>query len=391
MSAPSTSPSANRLGRLTGALYRQLAGEYRELWQADLCAVDAAGRLVFGHSPYGEQESDECREAMLEAITGTLRWGEATVSFCPGDRLIWAVPLTINEELVGGLVASLPETHAFSPDDAEELPDFREMCESLRLLAEREKLTNASLLELRRLQYAGEQSKAYAIHAFKTNDHNSLRQLYLREEPNLFAAIRAGDRPSAREIINRILVALHHHAGERTDLLKSVFLELVVTMSRTAVEAGGSPEELLGTNFNSMVALSSLNTEGEIGVWLVRTLEHLLDAIERAKTHDPGALVSTAVAHMKQNCAKNIHRDDVAVAAGVSPSHLSFLIRKETGSTFTELLNEMRVSRAADLLRQTDLSLSTVAMKCGFVDQSYFTKVFKRYRKQTPLKYRRQS
>lgn len=382
------SQSASQSG-ITEEKFRRVAGEYGTHWHADLYAVDKDGSVVFGASPCRGCDEAACREARLRAVMATMRWGEVTASFCPGERLIWGVPLTVNECVVGGLIASLPETQAFEGADGEHLPDFRELCQALRLLAERENLTNASHLELRRLQYAGEQHRAYAIHSYKSGDHNSLRRLYLAEEPALFSAIRAGDRSAAREIINRILVALHHHAGSRTNLLKSVFLELVVVMCRTAVEAGGSPEELLGSNFNSMAALSALDTEEEIGCWLVNTLEHLMDAIERARRCDPGVLVSGAVAYIEQNCHHQIQRDDVAAAVGVSPSHFSFLIRRETGVTFTELLNQTRVDRACELLAKPTLSLSTIALKCGFQDQSYFTKVFNRYRGQTPLKYRK--
>jgi transcriptional regulator GlxA family with amidase domain len=50
----------------------------------------------------------------------------------------------------------------------------------------------------------------------------------------------------------------------------------------------------------------------------------------------------------------------------------------------------MRVDRAAELLSRTDKSLSLIALSTGFADQSYFTKVFKRYRRVAPLQYRRQ-
>jgi AraC-like DNA-binding protein len=374
---------------LTAELYAALAEAYQRQWGADLYAVDSRGAIVLGENPCTGCIEEACRCARLSATRGTMRWGEATVSFCPGQRLIWAVPLTVNLEIVGGLVASLPEELAFKSAASDELRDFRQLCQALRVLAEEAKLTNTSHLELRRLQYTGEQCRAYALHAAKMTDHNSLRKLYLREEPALFAAIRSGDRPAAREILNRVLVGLHHHAAGRVDLLKSVFLELVVVMSRTAVEAGGDPEELLGTNFSSMAALAHMSTEEQIGGWLVRTLEHLLDAIERGRAHDPGVLVTAALAYIQQNCACPLHRDDVASAVGVSPSHFSYLIRKETGSTFTELLNEARTDRAADLLRQSDNSLAAISLMCGFGDQSYFTKVFKRHRKQTPLRYRK--
>jgi YesN/AraC family two-component response regulator len=256
-------------------------------------------------------------------------------------------------------------------------------------MTERENLTNASALALRRREYRDEQQRAYAIHSFKSQGHTGIRELYLREEPALFSAIRAGDRGQAREILNRVLVAIHHHAGSRLDLIKSFFLELVVSMCQTAVESGGDPEQLLGANFASMVDLAKSNTEEELSSWLVATLEHLMDTIQATRRRDAGTQLFDAIAYMERHCCERISRDDVARAAGFSPSHFSSLIRRESGSTFTDLLNRMRVDRAAELLSRTDRPLSLIALETGFADQSYFTKVFKRYRKVAPLQYRK--
>ena len=324
------------------------------------------------------------------AIQEALRWGEPTVGFCPGQRLLWAVPLMRNEQVVGGLVANVSEKRVFSPVP----PARRRWTCGVRAWScasslERENLTNASALALRRREYHDEQQRAYAIHSFKSQGHTSIRELYLREEPALFSAIRAGDRGQAREILNRVLVAIHHHAGNRLDLVKSFFLELVVSMCQTAVESGGDPEQLLGTNFASMTDLSRVDSEEELAGWLVATLEHLMDTIQATRRRDAATQLFDAIAYMERHCCERIGRDDVARAAGLSPSHFSYLIRQESGATFTDLLNRMRVDRAAELLSRTDKPLSLIALSTGFADQSYFTKVFKRYRKVAPLQYRK--
>lgn len=370
-------------------LFARLAREYRRRWPVELHAIDAEGRVVFGRRSCPDRDRQACEQARAFAVREALRWGEPTVGFCSRQRLLWAVPLMDNERVTGGIVASVPEKLAFSPGPRGAALDIRRACVDLREMAERENLTNASALALRRREYRDEQQRAYAIHSFKSQGHTGIRELYLREEPALFSAIRAGDRGQAREILNRVLVAIHHHAGSRLDLIKSFFLELVVSMCQTAVESGGDPEQLLGANFASMVDLSKSNTEEELSGWLVATLEHLMDTIQATRRRDAGTQLFDAIAYMERHCCERISRDDVARAAGFAPSHFSSLVRRESGSTFTELLNRMRVDRAAELLSRTDRPLSLIALETGFTDQSYFTKVFKRYRKVAPLQYRK--
>jgi AraC-like DNA-binding protein len=375
---------------ITEAQFTRLARQYRQRWRVSICAASPAGQIVFGKSACPRFDCRQCEQDRAFAIQEALRWGESTVGFCWRQQLLWAVPLMRNEQVLGGLIASVPEKRVFSPATSDAQLDVHKACVELRELTERENLTNASSLAFRRREYHDEQQRAYAIHSFKGQRHTSIRELYLREEPALFSAIRAGDRGQAREILNRVLVAIHHHAGDRLDLIKSFFLELVVSMCQTAVESGGHPEQLLGTNFNSMVELSRVSSEEQLAGWLTATLEHLMDAIHAHRHRDAATQLFDAIAYMERHCCERISRDDVARAARLSPSHFSYLIRRESGVTFTDLLNRMRIDRAAELLSRTDRPLALIALDTGFADQSYFTKVFKRYRRTAPLQYRKQ-
>jgi AraC-like DNA-binding protein len=63
-------------------------------------------------------------------------------------------------------------------------------------------------------------------------------------------------------------------------------------------------------------------------------------------------------------------------------------MRAKTGWSFTELLTRLRVDRACQLLVRTDAPLAQIALECGFGDQSYFTRVFRKRTGQTPGGYR---
>ncbi|MGM0492747.1 MAG: helix-turn-helix transcriptional regulator, partial [Armatimonadota bacterium] len=273
-------------------------------------------------------------------------------------------------------------------DDAPPL-DIPRVCANLRELAEARNITNAAALQLNRRSYHDEQQRAHAIHAFKRDVHYSIRELYMREEPALMAAIRSGDRRAAREILNRLLMTVHYHARDRIDLVRSIFLELVVTMSRTAVEAGGEPEQFLGMNYRSMVEVAEITSHEELARWLREMLEGIMDAIERRRGHDAGFLIFEALDYMRRHCCEDLSRDDVAEAVHLSPSHFSSLMKRESGATFTDQRNRMRIDVAAEMLARTGRDIAMIALECGFRDQSYFTKVFKRYRNTTPLRYRR--
>ena len=62
--------------------------------------------------------------------------------------------------------------------------------------------------------------------------------------------------------------------------------------------------------------------------------------------------------------------------------------RQYTNKTPIEYLTEYRLSRAIQLMAQTDKSMTQIASECGFSDSSYFGKIFLRKYKTTPLQYR---
>ena len=88
---------------------------------------------------------------------------------------------------------------------------------------------------------------------------------------------------------------------------------------------------------------------------------------------------------------REITLSELADAAGLSPKYLCRVFASLTGRTPMEYLNEYRLESACALLANTERGLLDVAYSCGFNDQSYFIKLFKRYKGVTPGEYRRRS
>jgi AraC-like DNA-binding protein len=227
-----------------------------------------------------------------------------------------------------------------------------------------------------------------AIPLLEHRPYDRIRELYLLQEPALLAAIRRGDRGEARRIINHVLVHIYSAGEERSDLLKGLLLELVVMISRAAVEAGAVQSEVLGLNFRLLTELAELDDDEDLAAWLRKTLEHVISTIERQEDFTPPLLVGKALEFMRQNLNRDITRDETARHAGISPSHFSRLLKERTGRSFTELLRQCRVDLACDLLKGTEKSLAEIADTCGFCDQSYFTHVFQDVKGVTPGNFR---
>ena len=92
--------------------------------------------------------------------------------------------------------------------------------------------------------------------------------------------------------------------------------------------------------------------------------------------------------YVKANYSKKITLDDVARHVYLSRSYLSSLFKEETGDSLFAYINRVRIDKSKMFLLDSAVNLVDVASLCGFDDQSYFTKVFKKATGVSPKKYR---
>lgn len=227
-----------------------------------------------------------------------------------------------------------------------------------------------------------------AIPLLEHRPYDRIREFYRYQEPALLAAIQRRDRGEAIRIINHVLVHIYSAGEEQNDLLKGLLLELVVMISRAAVEVGAPQSEVLGMNFHCITELAKIDDDEQLARWLRTTLERMFTAIERQEDFTPPLLVTKALRYMRENLHRDVTRDETARYAGISPSHFSRLMRERAGRSFTELLRQCRVDLASRLLQTTEQPLAEIADACGFCDQSYFTRVFQQTKQMTPKQFR---
>jgi AraC-like DNA-binding protein len=97
-------------------------------------------------------------------------------------------------------------------------------------------------------------------------------------------------------------------------------------------------------------------SRGGLAPWQERRAKEMMDAV--------GAELSLA---------------DLAAACGVSVAHFSRAFKVTCGMTPHRWRMSRRIEKAQDLLRQTDLPLTLIAIECGFADQAHLTNVFSKH------------
>lgn len=99
-------------------------------------------------------------------------------------------------------------------------------------------------------------------------------------------------------------------------------------------------------------------------------------------------ILRPALEYIENNYSEDISLEKMASVCNVSSSYFSKLFKKEIGVNFSAYINNYRVDKAKDLLKDTDMSVLNIALDLGFEDCGYFIKVFKKIEGVTPNIYR---
>jgi AraC-like DNA-binding protein len=81
-----------------------------------------------------------------------------------------------------------------------------------------------------------------------------------------------------------------------------------------------------------------------------------------------------------------VTRKDLADKFALTPEHINFIFKRETGMTPTQAIHRARINLACRYLLEDGLCIKETAEKVGFCDEFYFSKVFKKIMKVSPGK-----
>jgi AraC-like DNA-binding protein len=116
--------------------------------------------------------------------------------------------------------------------------------------------------------------------------------------------------------------------------------------------------------------------------------EGAVSAWAKANRIDPAATVKEVNSFIEENFGRDISLLDIAKHAGMTTSYLCRVYKREQGTTVNAYLTQVRIERSKAMLSE-GVPIAETAKRCGFSDQSYFTKVFRQLEGTTPLRYKK--
>ena len=123
-------------------------------------------------------------------------------------------------------------------------------------------------------------------------------------------------------------------------------------------------------------------------------LAHLLTVMIRHRhehsrdTSDTVQKVAEGIIYMSEHLDQPMRVSALAALANLSPAHFSVLFKEQTGCSPRDYLHLLRIHRACQLLRTSNLSVKEIATRLGYQDQFHFSRQFKAFQGASPSEYR---
>lgn len=147
--------------------------------------------------------------------------------------------------------------------------------------------------------------------------------------------------------------------------------------------------ELLGMEIQHLDILMQFETVSDIRSWFIQRIFEISERLYEKSNSKDGKFIRSVIQTMKERMSENITIKDIAQHFSFSPSHIGFLIKEKSGSTFNELLVQLRMEKACELLKQPGMKIYEVADQVGYRYLPYFSRQFKEKFGMTPMEYRK--
>jgi two-component system, response regulator YesN len=169
--------------------------------------------------------------------------------------------------------------------------------------------------------------------------------------------------------------------------IREICLRQIIISASYLDEIGVDYRNYNGKEFDPYTAIQKYETLKDIEDWLKNVFNNFIKAMQDSKNEKFKGIVKVAMQYINENYQEEINVLKMADITYVTPNYFSRVFNKETGKSFTEWLNMVRVDKAKELLKNPKWRVYEIAEKVGYKDYKSFIFNFKKYSGCTPKEY----
>lgn len=136
------------------------------------------------------------------------------------------------------------------------------------------------------------------------------------------------------------------------------------------------PVDLIRQQYPSQSDISC--TRKSLISFVKKILNFWYDSFSQTEHENCSSKIASACRYIEVHFKEDLSLDQIAEMLGMNASYLSYIFKKETGSTLVQYLTNVRMKQACELLRSCpELSLEEIAVRTGYNSTTYFHKIFR--------------
>lgn len=398
---------------------KEYATIFTQCTNVGVAVLDKDSNVIFGTDKYYvgstfcnkiKKEVDfaiNCHDGHVQGMEQSNKFGGKYIYFCPLGLVHFVCPIikdgVTQGAFLGGPVVTVDKNDYFAEEIKSKFDLTESTIDELEALLKQipqisiDRVSSLSQLLLimtsnlsDNIKYISQNNKGTLDFPGGTNelDTHSVSNYPFEAEKELLAAITAGDKTTAQRLLNEILGYIFFSSNGAFDVIKARVLELVVLLSRAAMDGGADSQQIFGLNHRYLTEINYFTNVEDLSFWLSKIMSRFTDYVFNFVDVKHVDVIYKAVNYINRNFHKKVTLEDVAAHVYLSPSYLSKIFKDEMKCNFNTYLNQIRIENAKKMLLKDGVNLVDVSASAGFEDQSYFSKVFKKMTGITPGKYK---
>ncbi len=212
----------------------------------------------------------------------------------------------------------------------------------------------------------------------------------IRKEKMLFDALMLNKTEKAKQILKEIFSSTFDYPYT---VLNSMLLRLTSSISDTFTNIESISAFSIDYSFNSFMSiLNRYETLEEIRIKFNEMFDHISLILNKKKDSKYEILISKVYDVINQRYYdENLCINSIADEIGLSSDYLGKLFKTYTSKSVSDCINQVRMKKASGLLEKSNMPISIVSEKVGFLNSNYFYMVFKKTFGTTPSDYRQKA
>lgn len=221
----------------------------------------------------------------------------------------------------------------------------------------------------------------------KEEDFKHIQSRKLAKE--LEDALEAKDVDSSRTILNEVFQLSKNINPIELDLIYEICFEIIVVLKKIIASLPEKTENMMDILTISYQDVRELTSIKNLQDFMWAKIEATFNK-EKFVKRNYSQLVEDSIEILENHYNQSLSLEDICNQIAVSKNYFCYLFKREVGISLWQYLTDLRLKKAKELLRNTDLKSYEISFQVGYDNPSYFSMLFKKYELMTPNEYRKQ-